>query len=290
MTKVLITGATGLLGRTLYTSFKGAGFEVVGCGFSRAEPPLIRLDLTNPNDINNCLTQYSPDIVIHAAAERKPDICENNHDVTLAINVSASENLAKLCANKNIRLFFISTDYVFDGKTPPYSESATTHPVNFYGRSKQLAEQAILAVSGQHTIIRVPVLYGQVTTLSESAITVIAEQLKQNPIAKQDNWAIRYPTHIEDIALTLIDLAKLSQTQTNGVFHISGNQAFTKYQMALIMAEHLGLDSKAIAPLNEPSQSASRPHNCALADTRLKKLGIDHQRDFETAIKSLISN
>lgn len=288
MKKVLITGATGLLGRALMRIFNEHGFDVIGTGFSRAQSPIVKLDLTQHITVTQFLDETKPDIIIHAAAERKPDVCENNHAHTKALNLSVTEHLSREAARLNAQFFFISTDYVFDGKAPPYSESDTLNPLNFYGETKAQGEQIVLNTSKTHSVIRVPVLYGQVETLSESAITVIAHQVKQQSNNAHDNWAIRYPTHVDDIALTLVDLCQVTNTNIGGIFHVSDNQAYTKYQIACIAAKQLEIDETTLSPINEPSQVASRPQNCALQDSRLKQLKTCHSRPFEQAFIACI--
>ncbi|CAH9067204.1 dTDP-4-dehydrorhamnose reductase [Pseudoalteromonas holothuriae] len=288
MQKIMITGATGLLGRTLYNTLIN-DFEVIGTGFSRAKAPLHSLDLGNQHAVIDFLEHHKPDALVHAAAERKPDVCEAAPEQTIALNVAASEFLAKQCAQRGIHFIFISTDYVFDGKAPPYLESAQTAPLNLYGRTKQQAEQAVITQSKQHSIIRVPVLYGDVAELAESAVSVIATQISATEKTQHDNWAVRYPTHVEDIAFTLRDLLK-HPANLGGIFHISDTQAMSKYQMACIMADVLGYSSTLLEPIDLPSQSAARPHNCALADSRLNKLGIAYHRDFKVAIGEILCN
>lgn len=288
MQTVLITGATGLLGRAIYQQFKTQGYPVIGCGFSRAKAPILSLDLGDQHAVADFIKAHKPNVVIHAAAERRPDACENNQAATLALNLAATSFLAEQCKALNIRFFFISTDYVFDGTTPPYAEDATVNPLNFYGKTKALAEQAIKENSAAHTIIRVPVLYGAVETLGESAVTVIAEQLKNNPSTPQDNLAVRFPTHVDDIANTLVDLVALEPQQTSGIFHITNHQAMTKYEMALRMADILAIDRTRVIANNTPAHDATRPQNCALKDTRLAKLNICHQRDFASALQRIL--
>lgn len=287
MAKIIVTGATGLLGRAIMNTLNKS-HQVIGTGFTRAKHPILPLDLCDEKQVEQLLTQQMPDVVIHAAAERRPDKCENDQQQTLALNVEVSRQLANLCTKLGIHLLFISTDYVFDGTAPPYSESAPTNPLNFYGQSKAAAEQAILSVSPHHTIIRVPVLYGDVEHLAESAVTVIAEQIKEQKATKHDHWAIRYPTHVEDIALTIKNLIALPTEKSSGIFHISDNQSMTKYDMACIIANEVGIAAKFEA-LTEPDQSAPRPHNCALKDTKLKQLGISYQRSFAEAVKKAIA-
>lgn len=288
MKKVMITGATGMLGRALVNTLKPT-FEVIGTGFSRASDCISKLDLNDQEAIYQFLDTHQPDILIHAAAERKPDVCEQSPEQTLALNVQATQFLAQQCKTRKIRLIFISTDYVFDGTQAPYIENSATNPLNFYGQSKQQAEQAVLVCSELHSVIRVPVLYGDVTHLAESAVTVIAEQINETIPSEHDHWAVRYPTHVEDIALTLKDLLKQPES-LGGIFHISNHQAMSKYDMACIIAEHRNYPRSLLTPLPTPSQTAQRPYNCALKDTRLTKLGISHQRDFSIAIKHILSS
>lgn len=286
--KVLITGSTGLLGRALVKIFQKSGFHVLATGYSRATPPIIKLDLTDEEAVSTLLYSTKPDIIIHAAAERKPDICENNQTQTLSINLNATSHLATLAKKINARFFFISTDYVFNGNQAPYDENSDTEPLNFYGKTKEQAEKAILAISEQHTIIRVPVLYGDVLTLNESAITTIAQQIINEDSSTHDNWAIRYPTHVEDIALTLCDLSNLPAKQTSGIFHISNHQPMTKFDIAQCVINMPELNQKFIVADDNPSQDASRPYNCALKNTRLSTLGICHQRDFKEAFIKIL--
>ncbi|WP_440054672.1 dTDP-4-dehydrorhamnose reductase family protein [Pseudoalteromonas sp. T1lg65] len=286
MHKVMITGATGLLGRAIYRTLENS-FSVIGCGFSRAQPPFYSLNLSDRSAVEVFLDTHQPNALIHAAAERRPDVCETDHAATLALNVEATQFLAACCAQRGIRLFFISTDYVFDGNDAPYSEQATPNPVNFYGQTKLAGEQQVLAASGEHCVIRVPVLYGQVNELTESAVTIIAEHLQQDANSPQDNWAIRYPTHVDDIAATLGDMLRLAVK--GGIYHISGDQALTKYQMAQAIATAINVDAKAITAQDSPSSTATRPYNCALKDNKLHQLGISHQRDFNTAIQNVLA-
>ncbi|MBE0366654.1 dTDP-4-dehydrorhamnose reductase family protein [Pseudoalteromonas aurantia] len=288
MDKVAITGATGLMGRSLMTIL-GASFNTQGIGFNRASGNIHKLDLNDEAAITAFLDEHQPDALIHAAAERRPDICEQAPEQALALNVKVTEFLAQQCKKRNIRLLFISTDYVFDGDNAPYDEFSKTNPLNFYGQSKQRAEQAVLATCGQHTIIRVPVLYGDVTHLAESAVTVIAEQVNPLKHSKHDNWAIRYPTHVEDIACTIRDLLKHPQ-HLGGIFHISNHQALSKYEMACIIADVLGYPKTLLEPQSKPEHTAQRPYNCALKDTRLSKLNIQHQRDFNKAIAQVLNS
>ncbi len=288
--KLVITGASGLLGRALVRII-GEHHEVIGTGLSRARPPLYRLDLQDPHAVSAFIAQQQPDLVIHAAAERSPDRCENDHAHTMQMNCTLVRQLAEACKKQGCELIFISTDYVFDGKAPPYDEGSLVNPLNFYGHSKAAAESMLQQAYPEFSILRIPVLYGPVEYLGESAITVLAEQLMQNPTTPLDDWAVRYPTHVDDIALMVADIIeRIPRHERGGIYHLSGDQPMTKYGMAQIIAPLLNraINGKTLVPLSEPVGAANRPQNCALKDTRLAEYAIRRGRDFTAAIETVL--
>ncbi|NQZ58926.1 MAG: sugar nucleotide-binding protein, partial [Lentisphaeraceae bacterium] len=98
--KIMLTGASGLLGRAIYSTLKDTN-EVRGYAFSRTQGELHKLDLTDEAAVKNEITAFKPDLIIHSAAERSPDVCEKDHPATLALNVQACEHLCKSAAQVN---------------------------------------------------------------------------------------------------------------------------------------------------------------------------------------------
>ncbi len=145
------------------------------------------------------------------AANRFPDKCNNDPEGTRALNITASASLAKLCAANSIILIYISTDYVFPGTEgdAPYQTNSTPKPPNLYGETKLEGEKAVLSEfekagkAGWGVVLRVPVLYGEAETPSESAVNVLMEAVQKAQDAdaniKVDHWSIRYPTNTEDV-------------------------------------------------------------------------------------------
>ena len=133
-TRVLVTGASGLLGRQIMAEFASLpSFSPFGLCFSRPGPNLKKLDLTDEKATADYFIQLKPQIVIHAAAQRFPDKVEKDYEAALELNVSVSRRLAVLCKELKARLIYISTDYVFDGTAAPYSHLAAPKPANRYG-------------------------------------------------------------------------------------------------------------------------------------------------------------
>ena len=266
--RVLITGASGLLGRAVLKTFTESNWDVLGLCFSRAKGNLQRVDLcAGSAELEAVLQQFSPHVVIHTAAERKPDVVENQKDKTVALNVSATHNLAELCTKRNIYLLYISTDYVFDGKAPPYVPKSPTNPVNTYGVTKRDGENAVLQYSGCG-VLRVPILYGPLEYLGESAVTTLfSAVLDPTKPAKMSDYEQRYPTHVTNCAQVCLGLAEKhlqSEGSASGIWHFSGQEPFTKYTIALAMAGLFGLSADHLTPVQGPSPGAVRPYDCHL--------------------------
>lgn len=144
------------------------------------------------------------------AANRFPDKVDKDPEGTRKLNVEATRDLAKLCAERNVLLIYVSTDYVFSGKPgeAPYEADAPTGPTNLYGQTKLDGEQAMLEAvkaAGKENlgvVLRVPVLYGDAEMPSESAVNVLMDALwksQQGEKVKMEHWALRYPTNTEDV-------------------------------------------------------------------------------------------
>ncbi len=294
---ILVTGASGLLGRAIVAEFQShastRAWQVVGTAFSRVRDGLVRLDLCDATAVTACLERFQPRVVVHSAAERRPDVSERDPAATQRLNVEATARLARWCAAHGAWLLYLSTDYVFDGTRPPYAVDAPTHPLNAYGRSKLDGEIAIRNETADAAVLRVPILYGPCETLAESAITVtVPALLKATPAAPAvlDNWATRYPTHTADVASVIRQMAlrRLADPALAGVFHWSGDEPHTKYTLGLLMARLLGVGPAALRPDDAPSSGAPRPQNSHLDTARLAGLGISARTPLEPSLRAIL--
>ena len=292
---LLITGASGLLGRPLLRACAAQpGWRVTGTAFRRTGPGLANIDLSQTEQIPAFLDGIAPDVIIHAAAERHPDVSEKDPSGTQRLNVGATAVLAQWAAARHAFLIYISTDYVFDGTTPPYSPADATHPVNAYGQSKLDGERAVLASGADHAILRVPILYGEVETLDESPVTVLAKNmLKARPGERlaMENWATRYPTHTGDVAAVLRQMVahKFSHPDLSGTFHWSGDEPMTKYDMALALAQLVGFAPDRLVPDATPPTGAPRPKDAHLDTAELERLGIGRRTPFASALPAILA-
>ena len=151
---VLVTGANGMLGQDLCPILEDEGYEVV-------ETDINTLDITNSDMVKKVLSGQKPDIVVHCAAYTNVDKAEEDYDTAHKINAVGTENLAKACAQNDITLVYISTDYVFQGNgAKPYKPTDETSPLNNYGLTKYEGEQAVQKYCKKFYICRTAWLYG----------------------------------------------------------------------------------------------------------------------------------
>lgn len=290
--KVLITGASGLLGRAIFREFEGEGsWQVFGLAFSRATEKLKKVDLTNIESVTQVINDFKPSVVIHSAAERRPDVVEKREEDTKNLNVIATRNLCKAAASVGAWVLYISTDYVFDGKNPPYSETAEPTPLNKYGQSKLDGEKATLETSADNSVLRVPLLYGEVEYLGESAVTVLFEKVKvTDSQCVMSDYERRYPTSCADVAFVIRELSdnRIKNPNIKGIYHWSSNENMTKYDMAAAMAEAFGWSTDHIKADKNPSGGAPRPFNSHLSCGRLEELGIGKWTLFKDNILDIL--
>ena len=287
MRKAIVTGASGLLGRAIRKAFRNdLEWETVGLAKNRVRDGLTSHDLLDPDATRELLDRVRPDVVIHSAAERKPDLCEGRPEHTRALNVEATSMLCEAARAVGAWTLFISTDYVFDGSNPPYGPADPPCPLNAYGESKLAGEAATLSVDPDNAVLRLPILYGEVEELEESAITVIARALLDTAPAKMDHWAVRRPTLVDDAAIACLGLARLQGAgqDISGVFHFSGSEAMTKYEVALVMGEALGLDASHLESDARPPAGAARPRDCSLDCSSLDAIVSIRRTLFEDRI------
>jgi len=289
--KILITGATGLLGRAVYNQLNSnKEIEATGIGFSRAELPLIKLNLRDNKKVSLFLEEKKPDLIIHCAAERRPDVSEADPSASEQLNIEVTRNLANISEKLGCSMIYISTDYVFDGSNPPYYADSETNPLNFYGKTKLAGEKAVTNNLKNFTILRVPILYGSELYPGESSIGSIYASLSKNRGGKFDDIAVRYPSHTEDVAIVLdrIISASIEGKDITGIFHFSGNEALTKYKMAEIMASFMNINVDCIYPDRSGSGAALRPRDSHLDTSRLRLVISLPGRSFEDGIKLVL--
>ena len=265
--KILVTGSNGLLGQKLVAQLlPRAGVELVATsrGANKLADlyPALRfraLDVTDGAQVQQVLAQERPTHVIHTAAMTNVDECELHREACWQQNVTAVEHVVRACEEHRIHLTHLSTDFIFSGEKGPLAEEAEPGPVNFYGESKLAAERLVQASAAPWAIARTVLVYGVAHHYGRTNLVLwVRDALRAGTPIKvvADQW--RTPTLAEDLAEGCWLLARqLAQ----GIFHLSGEEIFTPYAMALRVADHFGLDSGLIEQVDARTfaQPARRP-------------------------------
>ena len=269
---------------------------MIGTAFRRGGQAFTKVDLSDIETIAPVLDTLQPEAIIHCAAERRPDVSEKDPAGTRRLNVEATASIAAWAKRNGSYLIYISSDYVFDGSQPPYTPASPTCPINTYGQSKLDGERAVQQSGALAALLRVPLLYGAVEYLDESAVTVIAQNmLKARGTDKKllmDHWAIRYPTLTDDVAVVLRQMVEhhFAKAPLTGIYHWSNNESITKYEMALAFAPYVHFNPAQLVPETVPAADAvPRPKDCHLDSSLLESLGIGQRTLFSQTIPCILN-
>ncbi len=284
--KVLVTGATGLLGSDIVYTLKNNNIETVKACFSQRNNDYIAADITTEEGIRK-LADSDWDHIIHTSAWRDPDECENKQKETYRLNVWATEQLTKIAYARKAKMVFISTDYVFSGNNPPYTETDTKDPINYYGKTKEIAENKILQISNNFCILRVPLLFGIRAGLKASALLNTAiNALNSDNTYQMDSTITRYPTYTGDVADAILFLLKKN---ASGIYHFSGQDKTTKYDIAETIAKLLSKNMNSITKMDvPPNDDAPRPLDSHLSMDKILELGFEPPLPFKNRVKQLL--
>jgi len=244
MKTVLITGANGFVSWYLIRDLLQKEYTIIATGkgasrLSFTNPNLIyeTLDFTDENLVLAIFKKHQPNLVVHAGAMSKPDECELNREAAFLTNASGTKHLLKAAALYKSYFLFVSTDFVFAGNSLHYKEDDLLAPVNYYGETKKLAEDAVQAYPFNWSIVRTILVYGKPMSGRQNILTLVANALQKGEPLKIFSDQTRTPTYVEDLSGALVQLL---EKRSNGIFHISGTDAVTPYQMACAVAEHFG--------------------------------------------------
>jgi dTDP-4-dehydrorhamnose reductase len=268
---------------------------VVPTGFRHVGPQQVELDVRDAEAVATFVAREKPDAIVVAAAERRPDICENDPAAARALNVDAVRSIAQAARQRGAWVLSISTDYVFDGTRPPYRCDDAPNPLNAYGHSKLDGEHALLDATDNALVLRLPLLYGPVVNWQESAVTslvpaVLASAQPDSQPATMDAWATRYPTFTPDVAFVIRELLMqhADGNAVRGIAQWSGDEPMTKYQIAQRLGAALSVNARLFAQ-TAPTDSTPRPRDCHLDSSRLEDLGIGRRTPFDAAIGAVLA-
>ncbi|MET3128682.1 dTDP-4-dehydrorhamnose reductase [Arcicella rosea] len=264
--KILITGSNGLLGQKLVSLLANqSDIHLIATARGKNRLPFTEgyeyqeMDITNAEQVAEVIDKIQPNAIIHTAAMTNVDQCEFEKDLCWAMNVKAVEYLVEACEKHNIYFCHLSTDFIFDGKAGPYSEEAQPSPVSYYGWTKYAAEEVVRRSTCRWSIARTVLVYGIVSDMSRSNIILwVKKSLEEGKNIKVVTDQFRTPTLAEDLAK---GCWLMTDKEAEGIFHISGKDFLTPYEMAIKTADFFHLDKSLISEADSSNftQPAKRP-------------------------------
>lgn len=270
MTRILITGASGLLGLNLALDAAREN-DVIGVDrntLASAPFELIKADLLEPAAVARVLGEARPETVIHCAALADVDACETDPDLARRMNAELPAEIADACARRKIRLVHISTDAVFDGqKQGYYSETDAPNPTSVYSQTKYRGEQAVLQINPLAIVARVN-FYGWSLSGKKSLAEFFVNNLSKGKNVNGFTDVTFCPmlvNHLGEILLQMLDRS------LHGLYHVVGPQAMSKYQFGVEIARKFGLRESLVSPqsVDKSSLTTQRSHNLWLSTSKL---------------------
>lgn len=270
--KILITGASGMLGYDLQETLKNHELILFNSK---------TLDITNKQIVNEKIGKIEPDIVINAAAYTNVDACEKNYDDAYKVNALGPKNLAKVCKELDIPLVHISTDYVFNGeKNTPLKEEDEIGPKTAYGKTKLEGEIFIQETCNKYFIIRTAWLYG---CNGNNFVKTMLELAKNNNEINVVNDQVGSPTYTFDLAIAI---SKIIETDDYGIYHLtnSGSCSWYEFSKEIFKLSNINIKVNPVSTEEFP-RPAPRPKYSVLSDEKWINKGFKPLRNYKEALK-----
>jgi len=276
--RILITGASGLLGSNVLLAAIDAGYHVTATSHSRP----IRVsgaqwkaaDLTVEGAAAELLDDTQPEWIVHCAAATDVDRCEQDPDWAFSLNRDMPAAIAAAATDTGASMVHISTDAVFDGGPGPHRESDPANPINIYGESKLSGERAVLAADPRAAVVRTN-FYGWSPTGRTSLAEWFLGNLRAGEPCNGFTDIQISPLLVNDLAHALL---RILQAGASGIWHLGCAGRFSKYEFGVRIAEVFDLDPNLIAPVESHTVGlpAQRPKDLSLDSQRaVQELGID---------------
>ena len=270
--RILVTGAEGILGQAI-REWLGSRHTLLLWGRGEA-------DVRDEAAVREGARGIEFDAVVHAAAMTEVDRCESEFELALATNRDGTRHVARLAREREARLVYMSTDYVFDGtKDGPYEEDDATSPVNAYGRSKLAGEEAARAEVSRCLVVRTSWVYGPGGRNFVDTIAAMLERGESPEVVTDQQGS---PTYVRDLAR---GIERLLLTGANGVVHVTNSGSTTWHGLAEAIAKHTG-STTAVLPTTSDRfpRPARRPANSVLSGERYRALTGETLPHWEEAL------
>lgn len=271
--KVFVTGVKGQLGYDVMNELEKQGLEGIGVDIDE-------MDITDADQVNKVIKEAAPDAVIHCAAYTAVDAAEDNEEICRKVNAQGTENIAKVCEELDIKMMYISTDYVFNGQGErPWEPDDEREPLNVYGQTKYEGELAIEEHVKKFFTVRIAWVFG---VNGKNFIKTMLNLGKTHDHLTVVNDQTGSPTYTYDLARLLVDMI---QTDKYGRYHATNEGLCTWYEFACEIFKQAGMDV-SVAPVSsdEYPAKAKRPSNSRMDKSKLTANGFQPLPTWQDAL------
>jgi dTDP-4-dehydrorhamnose reductase len=273
MLKIALTGASGLVGSRIV--------ELLNNDFTFISLPQNQMDITDREAVVRKVINTDFDIFLHLAGYTNVDNAEKEKRVAFKINRDGTKNVHDAVRKKGKKFIYISTDFVFDGKNPPYFEDSKPNPISLYGLSKYEGEKVL---DERAMIVRISYPYRKSFELKKDFVQTIRGLLEKGKPLAMVTDSLMTPTFIDDIAFAL---KYLFINFSEGVFHINGADSLSPYEAGKIIAKTCGLDQTLILPTTYEAYFQGKAFRSQYSDMKSKKNNFYRMKSFAEGLGEL---
>ncbi len=271
--KVLVTGVKGQLGYDVVNELTKRGHVAIGTDIEE-------MDITDKSSVDSVIKENMPEAVIHCAAYTAVDAAEDNVEICRKINAGGTQNIADVCKELDIKMIYISTDYVFDGEGDrPWEPEDERTPLNVYGQTKYEGELAVQNTLDKYFIVRIAWVFG---VNGKNFIKTMLNLGKTRDSLTVVNDQFGSPTYTYDLAKLLVDMV---ETEKYGIYHATNEGICTWYEFACEIFKEAGMNVK-VSPVSasEYPAKAKRPSNSCMSKEKLTENGFDKLPTWQDAL------
>lgn len=271
--RILVTGVKGQLGHDVMNELAKRGH--IGIGVDIEE-----MDITSPEACDRVIKEANVEAVIHCAAYTAVDAAEENVDICRKVNAYGVENIAKVCRELDIKMMYISTDYVFDGEgTRPWEPDDVRDPLNVYGKTKCEGEIAVEQNVKKFFIVRIAWVFG---VNGKNFIKTMLNLGKTHDTITVVDDQIGSPTYTYDLARLLVDMI---ETDKYGRYHATNEGLCSWYEFAQEIFRQAGMKVNVVPVSSESYPAkAKRPHNSRMNKDKLEENGFLRLPSWQDAL------
>ena len=275
MMRVFVTGVKGQLGYDVMNELEKRGLTGIGVDIDE-------MDITDAAACRKVISEAKPDAVIHCAAYTAVDAAEDNVDLCRRVNADGTRNIAQVCHDLDIKMMYISTDYVFDGQgTRPWEPDDERHPLNVYGQTKYEGELAVEELVKKFFTVRIAWVFG---VNGKNFIKTMLRLGKERGAVSVVDDQVGSPTYTYDLARLLVDMI---QTDKYGRYHATNEGLCSWYEFACEIFKKAGMEQVSVTPVTSEQfpAKAKRPSNSRMSKEKLTEAGFEHLPSWQDALE-----